>query len=152
LNIEMSAEWHGQLREVGRTCEPVLYQHAGPAVIAVGMLQIALCSSDSLQHLGVEEAVVSLIDSLCTSEARVGGSKGWLMQVEELIRCSLGEGLSLSEISGAIGVHPSHLCREFRRAFGCTMTQYAARLRADLALEQIIASTSPLASIAVQAG
>jgi AraC-like DNA-binding protein len=44
----------------------------------------------------------------------------------------------------AIGVHRAHLCREFRRHCGCTMTQYAGRLRADLALDGQTAGESQL--------
>jgi AraC family transcriptional regulator len=152
LNIELSADWLKRLAEAGGVRRPVLYQHAGPAVTAIGRLQVALASPCALQPLGVEEAIVRLIGSLCKSAAPSRHPRPWLSEVEELIRSRRGAELSLSEISETAGVHPAHLCREFRRNLGVTMTQYAARLRADWALEEIMGCRTALSEIAVRTG
>jgi AraC family transcriptional regulator len=152
LNIEMSAGWLVCLSETGSAREPVLYQHAGPAVTAVGTLQLAMSWHDCLQVLGVEEAVVRLIDSLQRPGQHRRRPPRWLGMAEELIRSRYFLGLCLDEIAEVAGVHPAHLCREFRRRFGCTMTQYAVRLRADRALQEVIRSDTPLATVAAQLG
>src|SRR5262245_12235745 len=51
LNIEMSAAWLAQLNHLGLRREPVSYQHAGPALPAVGALQLAINWDDTLQTL-----------------------------------------------------------------------------------------------------
>ncbi len=152
LNIEMSAEWLACLRAAEGARAPVLYQHAGPAVTAIGALQLALRFRDPLQALGVEEAVLRLIDSVCRPGNGPRRPPAWLARAEEWIRSRQGRGLDLAEVAAIAGVHPAHLCREFRRAFGCTMTQYAARLRADTALEEVVRSDTPLVLVAARAG
>src|SRR5262249_5360395 len=132
--------------------EPVLYQHAGPAVTAVGTLDLAMRTRDPLQPLGVEEAVLRLMDSLCRPVAWRRPPSAWLARAEELVRRRHSTGLCLNGVAEAVGIHPAHVCREFRRVFGCTMTAYAGRLRADSALTEIIRSDSSLATIAARGG
>jgi AraC-like DNA-binding protein len=107
---------------------------------------------DALQLLGVEEAVVRLIDSLSRPVQRQRCRPAWLAKAEELIRNRFRLGLTLQEVADAANIHRAHLCREFHRFFGCTMTQYAGRLRADAALQELIRSDSPLACVAAQTG
>jgi AraC family transcriptional regulator len=152
LNIEMPLDW---LRDVQTTCsvgEPLLYRHAGAAITSVGALQLAMRQRDSLQALGVEEAVVRLVDSLSARTHGRHSRPAWLQKAEDEIGQRYRTGLRLDDIADAIGVHRAHLCREFRRHCGCTMTQYAGRLRADLALEALIRSAEPLATLAARTG
>lgn len=152
LNIEISADWLPALRDVAQVRVPVQYQHAGPAVTAIGALELALRAPDPLQSLGVEEAICSLIETVCTPARSRGRAGAWLSQAEEWIRGRRGCNLCLGDVARAAGVHPAHLCREFRRVYGCTLTQYASRLRADWALNELIHSDAPLAEVAGRAG
>jgi AraC family transcriptional regulator len=152
LNIDLPSEWLPRLREAVGARETVSYRHAGAEVTAVGALQVAMGTPDSLQALRGEEAIVRLLDSLCHAGQRHGRPPRWLARAEELIRDRHRGGLRLGDVADAAGVHPAHLCREFRRCFGCTMTQYAARLRADAALEEVLRSAVPLAAVAARAG
>ncbi len=152
LNVELSGARAAELRREGAGHEPLLYHHAGPAIHAVGILQRAAFSDDPLSHLGIEEAVTHLLDSLSGQVKIRRGRPPWLGKVESFIRHGYLDGLELGIIAPSVRVHPAHLCREFRRGFGCTMTEYAARLRADRALSDIMASDAPLATVAAQAG
>ena len=51
-----------------------------------------------------------------------------------------------------MGVHPVHLSRGFRRAFGVTMTDYVRDLRIHYAAEALVASPDPVPRIARSAG
>lgn len=152
LNIELAPDWLTKYRDDRHTCEPFVYRHAGPAITAMGVIQVALRSTDSLCTLAVEEAVVSLLESVCRPVVRRGRAAESISRAERVIRTSYQEDLSLAVIANEAKVHPAHLCREFRRTYGCTMTQYAARLRSDDALRRLIGSTVPLATIAAQTG
>ncbi len=152
LNIELPPDWLTKYRFGRRSGEPFFYRHAGPAVTAVGVIQLALRSSDSLRTLAVEEAVIGLLESVCQPVVSHGRSVGWLDRAEKSIRTNYCTGLRLDSIADEVGVHPAHLCREFHRKFGCTMTHYAARLRSDDALSRLLSSTVPLATIAAQTG
>ena len=53
----------------------------------------------------------------------------WLQEVKELLHARFLDNLSLAVISQAqgVGVHPVHLCREFRRHYSCTVGEYIRR-------------------------
>jgi AraC family transcriptional regulator len=152
LNIELPPDWLPTSRHGPGACEPFLYRFAGPAITAVGALQLAMPVHDCLRTFGVQEAVTSLLESLRRPTAGRGFPPRWLGRAEQAVRAQYRDGLCLRTVAAVAGVHPAHLCREFRRAYGCTMTQYAARLRADDAFARLIGSTDPLASIAAQTG
>jgi AraC family transcriptional regulator len=152
LNVELPPDWLPTSRHGPGGCEPFVYRFAGPAVTAVGALQLAMRVRDCLRAFGVQEAVTCLLDSLRRPAPGRGRAPGWLDRAEQAVRELYRDGLCLRTVAAAAGVHPAHLCREFRRKFGCTMTQYAARLRGDDAFARLIGSTAPLATVAAHAG
>jgi AraC family transcriptional regulator len=152
LNVELPPDWLPASYRGQAGCEPFLSRFAGPAITAVGALQLALRVRDGLSTLGVQEAVTRLLDSLCRPVPSRGRSPRWLYRVEQILRDRYQNGLCLRTVAAEAGVHPAHLCREFRRTYGCTMTQYAARLRGDEALTRLIGSTDTLAHIAAEMG
>jgi AraC family transcriptional regulator len=151
LNVEISKEWLTLVSDGDFTRNPLAYRHAGPAISAVGALQLAVHLSDHLQILRVEEAVLGLIQSLFGHNGRASASRARLIRAEELIRNRTPR-LSLAGLARETGIHPAHLCREFRRDFGCSMTQYALWLRADSALADVMDSRATLAEVAAQNG
>jgi AraC family transcriptional regulator len=152
LNIELPPDWLPTTRDASARCEPLLYRFAGPAVTAVGALLLAMRVHDCLRTFAVQEAVTCLLDSLRRPAAGRGCAPRWLDRVEQAVRSQYRYGLCLRTVATMAGVHPAHVCREFRRKFGCTMTQYTARLRADDAFTRLIGSTEPLATIAMETG
>jgi len=152
LNVELPPKWLADFRDARGKHEPIVYRHAGPALTAIGALQLALHADSSIRPLAIEEAVTRLVDSLRLAHDACGSFPRWLKRAEAYIREHCSDALCLSTIAGEAGVHPAHLCREFRRFFGCTMTQYAARLRSDDAFQQLTGSAQPLAAVAARAG
>lgn len=75
----------------------------------------------------------------------------WLGEARDLLRTRTPAPLSLGELAAAVGVHPVHLARSFRREFGMTVSQYSRALRLDWAAAQL-AGEAPLARIALEAG
>jgi AraC family transcriptional regulator len=76
----------------------------------------------------------------------------WLEQARELIHGQFTESLTHDQIATAVAVHPVHLAGVFRRHYGCTIGEYARRLRVEFACRNISTSTAPLADIALAAG
>jgi len=76
----------------------------------------------------------------------------WLIQTRELLQDRFQESLSLSEIAATVGVHETHLSREFKRYFRLTVGDYLRRLRIEFACRQISASDVPLSEIALASG
>jgi AraC family transcriptional regulator len=60
--------------------------------------------------------------------------------------------VTLAGVAEAVGVHPSHLARSFRCAYGKTVGEYARALRLDWATAQLALEDATLAEIAVRAG
>jgi AraC-like DNA-binding protein len=69
-----------------------------------------------------------------------------------LLRDRFAEPLTLDEIAGAVGVHPMHLTRVFRRHFRCTIGDMVRRLRIDFACRQLSSTDDALVEIALAAG
>lgn len=59
---------------------------------------------------------------------------------------------SVPELAHEWGVSPDHFSRTFRRALGCTVPEYARRVRVRRAARLLHASTSPLADVAAACG
>lgn len=151
LNIEIPAHWIEEFGDRGARLHPVVYGSAGPAVWAIGTIQLAMTTHDALQTLRVEEAIVSLLDALRPAPPP-DRSRAMFRAVEDALHHRDDRTIRLATVARAAGVHPSHLCRSFRRRYGCTISAYAARIRADRALADILGTADPLARIAGRHG
>jgi len=76
----------------------------------------------------------------------------WLARAREMLRESFAEGLTVSAVAAAVGAHPTHLARQFRRHYRCTVGEYVRGLRVEFACRRISSSDDPLSEIAVAAG
>jgi AraC family transcriptional regulator len=76
----------------------------------------------------------------------------WLRKAEAMIRESAAEPLSLLSVAAAVGVHPSHLARTFRKFYGCTVGDYLRRARIERAVEELAHENKSLADVALAAG
>lgn len=76
----------------------------------------------------------------------------WLGRADDLIRSQFRERLPLPAIATAVGVHPVHLAREYRRYFGCTIGEQIRRLRIEFCCDQLAQTDRSLAVIAMDSG
>ncbi len=75
----------------------------------------------------------------------------WLARLrEELEQCSLAT-VDVGRRAKAVGAHPAHASRLFRRCFGASITEHAQAQSVRRALEPL-ASTAPLSEVALAAG
>ncbi len=59
---------------------------------------------------------------------------------------------SLTELAAAVGRHPTHVARAFRREHGVTVAEYSRSLRLEWARAQLAVDDMPLSRIAIDAG
>jgi AraC family transcriptional regulator len=117
-------------------------------------LAVELRARDAAWALAAEGLVLQLLATagrvdVDTQVARVG----WLGEARELLHESVpGAGTSLSGLAEAVGVHPSHLARAFRREYGLTVGEYVRALRLEWATAQLALDEASLADIAARAG
>ena len=84
--------------------------------------------------------------------ARERRTAPWLERAREYLHEEYVEGRSLATIASEIGVHPTHLAREFRKAFGCTVGEYVRKLKVEFACQLLVESDASLLEIACSAG
>lgn len=109
------------------------------------------CRMDSFSMLALEGLILELLAE--ASRCKIGaGEKNiprWLNQTKDFLRENFSERFTLEEIAD---VHPVHLSRVFREKFGCTIGEYARRLRVEFASKQIASTENSLCEIAHAAG
>lgn len=106
-------------------------------------------SSLALEGMALELIVGTLRSHDGSAERR---SPKWLEQARQMLEASFSNPPTLDELARAVGVHPVHLAREFRRFEHCTTGEYIRRLRVDYARERIFRSDETLVEIALSAG
>jgi AraC family transcriptional regulator len=120
----------------------------------VSRLQNELRQRDELSHLVVEGLTLELMAEVWRGFLRSSSSRRpeWLKMADALIHDRFAEQFSLSEVAMEVGVHSSHLAREFRRFYRKTMGEKVRELRVEFACGELHRSDKPLAEIAAQAG
>jgi AraC family transcriptional regulator len=76
----------------------------------------------------------------------------WLERCLELVEDAHGEALTVAGMAHAVGVHPVHLSREFRRRYRQTLGEYVHKVRIRSACARMTQSDEPLAAIAARCG
>jgi AraC-like DNA-binding protein len=112
-----------------------------------------LAAHDSSASLALEGLALQL---LATAGRAARGqdqrAAAWLRAVRELLHDRVPEGLSLHELGDAVGRHPAHVARAFRREHGVTVAQYVRALRLEWAAGELAAGDVSVARIASDAG
>ncbi|MBL8752031.1 MAG: helix-turn-helix transcriptional regulator [Planctomycetes bacterium] len=151
LNIELRPALLARLRDAG--CEPsapMCYSEALVTIPAVGQLCSALAAPGN--EADVEIALVELLAATVAPRERRLRRFAWLPRAIDFVRATYREGVRLEAMADAVGVDRFHLCRSFRQATGCTIGEYARRLRADLAYQRLTIEGASLATVAFDCG
>lgn len=144
-------------RELLEPCRPLLTEvhqlvPEGAHALA-GRLITELAYPDDLSLMAIEAGCLDLL----ASASRAGRDRRtqypvWLIRVVEYLRAEFRRAPALTEVAGIAGVHPSHLVREFKRAFGETPASAVRRLRIEWTAPHVSGTDEPLAHIAAAAG
>jgi AraC family transcriptional regulator len=126
----------------------------GPACWVAGRLYNEFRDPDALAPLAIEGLVLELMAEVSRcGEGRVErGLPRWLSQAREHLAAEFTDSLSLTGLAQTVGVHPTHLAREFRRRYHCTPGEYVRGLRLEQARRELATSDAPVAEIAAAAG
>lgn len=108
---------------------------------------------DDLSPLVVEGLMLELIGEASRESLRSSrADPRWLEQTRDILHQQFRHSLTLSKIAKSVGVHHTHLAREFRRRYRCTVGEYVRRLRVEFAGRKLSTSDTPLSEIALAAG
>jgi AraC family transcriptional regulator len=108
---------------------------------------------DGASALVVEGLVLEILGEACRA-ASVPETRlpRWLRRARDILHARYRQPPSLTELAGAVGVHPLHLARVFRRGYACTVGEYVRRLRIEFACRALADPRRSLVDIALDAG
>lgn len=139
--IEPSSRWDGQMRQWR-------WFHGGP-VAAAGIRLFRACRDNAPN---VDDLLIDLLEVSDAPSGRRGHVSIWLDRVRNRIHDEFPARVPVETLAGELGVHPVYLARAFRARFGCSITEYAQRLRVHAAADHIASSAAPLAQVALHVG
>ena len=129
-------------------------RHGGIASIA-SRLAHEMGSPDSFSPLAIEALMLEMLVAAARIYPSGRGSDAappWLVRAQEILHEESLAKLRASTVADAVGVHPAHLARAFRRHYRVSLGTYVRRLRLDWAAQRLAGSDDPIAAIALQAG
>jgi AraC family transcriptional regulator len=123
------------------------------AATAIGWrIAAELRAGDDSWPLAAEGLVLQLLTTAGRAEPAAARRACWIRDARELLHDRVPGSTTLSELAEAVGVHPVHLARSFRREYGVTVGEYARGLRLDWATAELASRDRSLAEIALAAG
>jgi AraC family transcriptional regulator len=118
-----------------------------------GRLIAELACPDDLSPMAIEAACLDLLTcALRAGRERLRQHPPWLARVVEYLQAEFRRAPALTEVAAVAGVHPSHLLRAFKEAFGETPFSRIRRLRLEWAASEMTGQDTPLIDIAAAAG
>lgn len=110
-------------------------------------------NQDEVSALVIEGLTLEILgETVRQSAKQFNNPPRWLLKGRELLHDRFHENLSLSVIAHSVGVHETHLAREFRRYYGATVGEYIRHLRIEYVCNLLSASNAPLSEIALATG
>jgi AraC family transcriptional regulator len=137
----------------GGPAAPLVRHVRGPVVASLARrLAVEVGARDTAWGLAAEGLVLQLL-ATASRDAEEVVRAPWLRDARDLLQARVPDvPASLTELAAAVGVHPSHLARSFRREYGQTVGEYARTLRLQWAAEQLALDGACLADVAVRSG
>jgi AraC family transcriptional regulator len=109
-------------------------------------------ASPARDELAIESHCLDLIGHCTAPAAADSPPSRWLAKVYEAVSEISEFPVSIGGLSRDVGVHPVHLVRSFRKAFGCTPGEMRSARRVSVAADLLTTSRRPLAQIAADCG
>lgn len=151
--LEIAPKRLNDLCEILTLKEPVFSYGGKLSWLALRLYQEAR-QKDEASSLAIEGLSLEILAELARKRADGNFQKPprWLEQANEFIRERFTESLTHEQIAETVAVHPVYLAQLFRRYYGCTIGEYARKLRIEFACRRISATHDPLVEIALDAG
>ena len=153
FSVHLKPRWLERVRVYSKILDrPADFRGGAPAWLAARLYHESR-QTDGASPLMVESLALEIV---ATASRRAGPTERkaprWLERVREMLHACPSREVTFSGVAEAVGVHPVHVAREFRRHYRCTMGEYVRRLRVEAACRGLTGSDAPLSEIASAAG
>lgn len=112
-----------------------------------------LLAADSASGLTLEALSLEMVAAASRRpETLDRRAPAWLDDARQLIRARAHEPMKVADIAAAIGLHPVHLARSFRRHLGVSPGDVLRRARVGRAVKLLRSDDGRIADIAVECG
>jgi AraC family transcriptional regulator len=149
FNLQIGARLHRRLSGLRR---PADFQ-GGALTHLAAKLYREFREMDEVSPLAIEGLALEMVAAAARETSHSARKPPpWLLRAREMLRENFAAGLTVADVAGAVGVHPTHLAREFHRHYRCTIGEYIRQQRVEFACRQISATDAPLSEIAATAG
>jgi AraC family transcriptional regulator len=154
LNVHLEQETWTRLQEEGIKLNRRLYCTAGFVPHLARRIDLELRKHDPISELLLEGLILELVGLVARSDTdwKIDDCPTWLKLVGEVIQDRFAEPLSLAILSRYAGVHAVHLCRAFRKHFGCSPGEFLRQIRIHFACDALKTNQYSIAEIALSAG
>lgn len=154
LLIEVEDRVPASSRSVRRAFERTEHVRGGPLASLAMRAYREFRIQDEVSALAIEGLMLEWIAeaSRRTTARAERRLPPWLERATEILHEERDQGHTLASIARAVGVHPTHVAREFRKAHRCTLGEYVRKLRVDFARCRLIETDASLVEIACAAG
>lgn len=152
--IEAKADWLARLREYSAAMDQPMGFESGSTLRLAMSLRYEFGQTDCSTPLAVEGLMLELLAETSRRSIKISEHKHprWLKQAREILHDRFNERVTLSDIAGAVGVHPMYLAATFKKRYRHSVGEYIRRLRIDFACHQIANTNASLTEIALTAG
>ena len=152
FSVEVGEQRIERLREESRPALGFTVLTSGEPLWIAARLYRELRSPGAATDLVVDGLVLELLAATCRVARSERHPPTWLATVEDLLRASYCEPLTLDHLATAAGVHPCHVSRTFRRFRGVTPGDFVHELRVRHVCAGLADPDRTLADLAMDAG
>jgi AraC family transcriptional regulator len=152
LNVEVSADWLGRVRECAPGLRDPFDCRGGPAAWQAARLYREFRWGDATSRLMIEGILLEVVAELTRAVRPSSTVPPWLRRARELFVIRFRENVSTGDVASEVGTHPVHLAAAFRKHFGQSPGDYVRQCRVDSAAGRLASGDASLADIALDAG
>ncbi|HET6274674.1 MAG TPA: AraC family transcriptional regulator [Candidatus Cybelea sp.] len=150
--VDLLPRWEAVIAELGGARAHVFELAGGDPVWLVLRLYREFLARDNTAEPAIEALTYELCAHVAARPAEDQHEPAWLAQTDAAIREAFRQTLDLKALAANAGVHPTHLCRAFRRFRGHTISDAVTGARVQYVARRLVDSDISLAEIAADAG
>ena len=151
--VEIGNESLRRVREYSSVMDDSAEFQSGLLAWLVNRLYHEFRSKDQASALSIEGLTLEILSEVSRRPATFERQPPrWLECAREFLHAHFTEPIHIAAVAEAVGIHPTHLTRAFRRFHRCTIGEYVRQLRIEFACREAALTQISLTDLAVAAG